>query len=198
MHPNLLKTAKEIMTDQVVTVSPTTKADIVARHLLTGHFSGVPVVDKDSHVLGIVTEFDLLRVVKTGQQLSHVTAAEIMTVPALAIEENITLEQILQKLTDYQIIRVPVVSQGRLVGIISRANILSQLVELPSTALASVALCYWCEKVRDDSQSPESKERWCSLQEYLDRHHLELAQVSFTQQDCPQCARMVKSWKGTA
>jgi CBS domain-containing protein len=115
-------TAKEIMTKQVVSTRPSCKVDEVTRVLYHHGMSGLPVLDDEKRVIGMVTEADILART-TGQD----TIQDIMCAPAYTISEDTPLDEIAALLTDKKIKRVPVVREGRLVGIVSRADIVRAL-----------------------------------------------------------------------
>lgn len=141
--------ANDVMTQTVISVSPDTELREIARLLLEHRISALPVVDEEHKVLGIVSEGDLLRRVETGTERrkswwlreffqggmsaneylkTHARkAAEIMTPNPITIEEDAPLGDIATLLEKHRIKRVPVVRDERLVGIISRANLLQAL-----------------------------------------------------------------------
>ncbi|MDL1937354.1 CBS domain-containing protein [Candidatus Brocadia sp. AMX2] len=98
--------AKDIMNKIVTAAKRKTIGRDLAVKLLSGMYSGLPVVDDDGKVVGVVSEFDLLKVIRTGKSLEQVTV-----------------------MTKHNIIRVPVVRNDTLVGVISRCDILSSVVE---------------------------------------------------------------------
>jgi CBS domain-containing protein len=142
--------AKDIMTTGVITVTPETTIDAIAGLLLDRRISAVPVVDPDGTLVGIVSEGDLIRRVETGTEprpswwlellrttedraLDYVRshgrrAAEIMSTSLITVTEETELREIARLLEDNRIKRVPVVRDGRLVGIVSRADLLRGLI----------------------------------------------------------------------
>jgi CBS domain-containing protein len=136
---------KDLMTSDVVTVGPQTPVGEVARRLVERRISAVPVVSPDGTVLGIVSEGDLLRRRELGTErrtswwleifadpdsLAHeytkahgLTAADVMTTPVVCIDEDAGLPSVAEMLEAHGIKRVPVLRQGKLVGIISRADL---------------------------------------------------------------------------
>jgi CBS domain-containing protein len=141
--------AKDIMTTRVHTVRPETTVAEIAALLLANHISAVPVVDEDNHVLGIVSEGDLMRRPES-QTVRHRSwwlalwtlpeeraveyakahgrhAGDVMTRNVVSIDEDTPLDAIAALLETHRIKRVPVVHDGRLVGIVSRANLLHGL-----------------------------------------------------------------------
>jgi len=98
--------------------------------LLSGMYSGLPVVDGKGKVLGIVSEFDLLKAIRNGRDLQTIKAEEIMTQPAICAREDEDLDGVITKMTEKNIIRLPVVGEdGKLVGVIARADVLSRMIE---------------------------------------------------------------------
>ncbi|MEN6325982.1 MAG: CBS domain-containing protein [Syntrophomonas sp.] len=145
--------AKDVMTRDVITVSPSDKVEEVAQLLLDNKISGVPVVDAERHVLGIITEKDLM--VKAGElkmpfyltlfdsiiflenpirfnnDLKKYTASRVkdaMTSKVLVVEEDTPLSKVVEIMQDKRINRVPVVRHAKLVGIITRNDVLKSLV----------------------------------------------------------------------
>ncbi|GEK48568.1 CBS domain-containing protein [Halomonas pacifica] len=137
--------AVDIMTPSVVTVAPDTQVQEVARLLLENHISAVPVVDAEQRVLGIVSEGDLLRRIEgSGERPRHWlralfetpaspldyikshgrTAEQVMTSPVIEVAGDMPIDDIARLLEKHRIKRVPVTENGRLVGIVSRANLL--------------------------------------------------------------------------
>ena len=112
--------ARDIMTHSVITIGPEASIHDVARLLSDYHISGAPVVDADGHMIGLVTEADLLG--KDGA-----TVADIMTTRVLTAQEDTPVELIAQLLTSNQYKRLPVTRGDRLVGVVSRADIVRMM-----------------------------------------------------------------------
>jgi CBS domain-containing protein len=142
--------AKDIMSTRVVTVETETPVEKIAELLLKFHISAVPVTDSNNSVVGIVSEGDLMRRPEMGTDTrrhswwlnflvertdladefvkSHGTkAGDIMTKSVITVNEDTSIEEIAEILEKNQIKRVPVVREGQLVGLVSRANIVQQL-----------------------------------------------------------------------
>ena len=150
----------DIMTHPVITVTAeTTVAD--AAELMIGHrISGLPVVDAAGEVAGIVTEGDLLRRAETGterrrarwlefliapgrlaSEYAHANGrrvGEVMTDAVVSVGPDDAVADLIDLMERRRIKRVPVIDQGRLVGIVSRANLVRALVRnLPRPESAS-------------------------------------------------------------
>jgi CBS domain-containing protein len=121
-------TARDVMTTSVVSVSPADSVDEAARLLTFHDVSGLPVCD-GGRVVGVVSEADLIG--KSGSKVG-----DVMTSPALTVQESTTLEHVAELLTQQRIRRVPVVDAGSsLVGIVTRRDVLvwaSRRVAAPS------------------------------------------------------------------
>ena len=99
--------------------------DRLAGAITEGGFGSVPILAGDGKVLGIVTEFDLLKAIKEGKELWKVTAGEIMTKGAISVTQDTLAMEIIQLLQGKHLIRVAVVdAEGKLVGVVSRRDIL--------------------------------------------------------------------------
>ncbi len=115
------KTAKDIMTARVVTVTPSTTISDAARLLVKKKISGVPVVDeKDkTKVVGVLTEADLLAAPSSAK-----TVGEVMKKRVVSVHPDTTVDEIANILVKKKIKRVPVLDGGKLVGIVSRIDVL--------------------------------------------------------------------------
>lgn len=115
------KTAKDIMTTKVVTVKPSTSIADAARLLVRRKISGVPVVDeKDkTKVVGILTEADLLAAPAGAK-----TVADVMKKRIVSVSSSTSVDEIAETLVKKKIKRVPVIDEGKLVGIVSRIDVL--------------------------------------------------------------------------
>ena len=121
--------AKDIMNRLVTAAKRKTIGRDLAVKLLSGMYSGLPVVDNDGKVVGVVTEFDLLKAVRDGKALEQITAEDIMSKTPICVSENTPIQEIIELMTKHNIIRVPVVRNTNMVGVISRCDILSSIVE---------------------------------------------------------------------
>jgi CBS domain-containing protein len=123
------KKASEIMTRPVVAVKENASARDVVLQLITGLFSGMPVTNDEGEVVGIITEMDILAAVDDGRELTRTTVKEIMTRDVARANPETTVEELIKILREFHLIRVPIVKDNRLVGIVSRSDILRCLIE---------------------------------------------------------------------
>ena len=122
--------ARHVMNRRVTAATPRAIGRDLALQLLSGMYSGLPVVDATGKVIGVVTEFDLLRAVREGKDLQTAKAEEIMSRTVVCALENDALDDIIDKMMEHHIIRLPVVGEnGKLIGVIARADLLRHLIE---------------------------------------------------------------------
>jgi len=121
--------AKDIMTKEVVSVWRNTPVEEVLELLWARKITGIPVVEEDMTLVGIVTEKDLLGFFYGPETAKAKTAEEFMTQPAVHFEENESLEDICKCLLEVTFRRVPVTREGKVVGIVSRPDVLRYILE---------------------------------------------------------------------
>jgi CBS domain-containing protein len=112
--------AKDIMTKEIITVSPKMTVKKLALTLIKNQISGAPVAEKNGKIVGIVSEADI--VAKKGRDVKA-----IMSKNVLRVAEDTSVEEIAQLMTTHSIKRVPVMLGEKVVGIISRADIVSAI-----------------------------------------------------------------------
>jgi len=116
--------ASEVMNRHVFAATLTASARDIAGKLVGNRISGMPVTDRDGKVLGVVSEEDILRALMEQKNLGALTAADIMSKNLAVVDAETPVEGVMQILHDEGILRVPVIDSGRLVGIISRADVI--------------------------------------------------------------------------
>ncbi len=121
-HDPKTLTVRQIMEDAVYTASPDTKGIAIAETMTDRNFGAVPVVERDSTLVGLVSEFDLLRVIDEGKDLRQVTAEEMMTRNVITVTEETLVKDLIKLLQERHLIRAPVVKGKTLVGIVSRRD----------------------------------------------------------------------------
>ncbi len=122
---------KTIMTSDVVTVMPSTPIYDAMKILLNYKISGVPVVDEEKKLVGILTERDLLDIFLHKQTDSKQTVNDYMTKDVKSFPEETDAFTICQFFLDTPIRRVPVVNdEGKLSGIVSRRDIVAAILRI--------------------------------------------------------------------
>jgi len=174
--------AMDVMTRDVITVGPNTSISEIAELFLRRRISGVPVVDGNGKLLGLVSEGDLVRRVETGTDpryswwLDLLTesseraasyaktrgkkAQDVMTTNVVTATETTALRDIAGLMERHRIKRVPIVRDGKIVGIVSRANLIQGLAshgdleKVPSRA---------DEAIRDSVLRELNAQTWTSM-----------------------------------
>lgn len=118
-------TAAHFMESDVYYYSESALATDLIDAMTRGGFGSLPIVAKGKVLVGIVSEFDLLKAIMAGREIKTLTAKEIMTKNPVAVTEETQAEEIMTILQEKHFIRVPVVDQERtLVGVVARRDIL--------------------------------------------------------------------------
>lgn len=152
-----MKTA-DIMTTSVVCIRPEATVLEAARLLLGERISALPVVDAAGRLQGIVSEGDLIHRAEIGSEKSISrwkalfeedatlardylkahgrTVADVMSHPVVMVEEDTELSVVAARLDEFSIKRLPVMRDGKVVGIVSRANLLQALISTPAAPAA--------------------------------------------------------------
>lgn len=140
--------AKDIMTEDVITVNPSITIEEFARILMKNQISGAPVVDEDGSLIGIVTENDLItqnkrlhiptilrlfdafiplgtsRLEREIKKITATTVGEICTKKVITVDPETPLEEIATIMTEKKIHLIPVIKEGKIVGIIGKKDII--------------------------------------------------------------------------
>jgi CBS domain-containing protein len=102
-----------------------------AYQLTASNFGALPVVKPRGILAGLVSEFDLLRVLMEGRELDSVRAEEIMTREITTVKESTPVDDVIRLMEKKHLIRVPVVAEGKLVGMLARRDILYGALKRP-------------------------------------------------------------------
>ncbi|WP_064712901.1 CBS domain-containing protein [Rhizobium bangladeshense] len=147
--------ARDIMTTNVVSISPSVSVRHAVTTMLQNHVSGLPVVDDHGRICGMVTEGDLLlrrevrfspRPARAPESISEIDleryigsngwcVADVMSQDVIVARPDSEVSDIAESLQVHRIKRLPIVDDERLVGIVSRRDILSVIAEAPTALL---------------------------------------------------------------
>ena len=108
---------KEVMSRNVITFREDTPIEEIAQTLSSKHITGAPVVTSDGHVVGIVSEVDVFT--KKGG-----VARDIMSPHVITVTEDTGIDEAARLLAGERIRRVPVIKGGKIVGLLSRSDVL--------------------------------------------------------------------------
>lgn len=174
--------ASDVMTRDVITIDPDSTVLQAARIMLQHRISGLPVVDSEGSLVGVLSEGDFLRRRETkterrrsrwleflmgpGRIAAEYThshgskVSEVMTADVCTVDENAALEDIIELMEQRRIKRVPVMSGSTLVGIVTRSNLMHAMVSMarvtPKTAKSDA-------EIREQLLAEMQKERWAPV-----------------------------------
>jgi CBS domain-containing protein len=143
--------AQDVMTTVVVSIRANSSVQDAAKLMLERRISALPVVDGKDRVVGVVSEGDLMRRPELGTdavrswwlqmlredaardwlKLHGTSVGDVMTAPAVTVRRATPLKEVARILEEHRIKRVPVLDAGRLVGIVSRADLVRKLASAP-------------------------------------------------------------------
>ena len=118
---------RDLMTTDVVAVAPPTTTRDAARMMFRYRVSGLPVVDADDHVLGIITEGDFLamELQRTDEGVAPATVGEAMSHSVLSVSPDLEVMEAARYMHAKSVKRVVVAEEGRMVGVLSRFDIVA-------------------------------------------------------------------------
>lgn len=125
----------EVMTKNPKTCAPTDTVNQAAQLMKSEDVGPIPIVSGNGKLEGIITDRDIvLKVVAEGKDAKTTKLSEVMTTDVVTCTPDGDIDQTLDLMEDHQIRRIPVVEGGRLVGIISQADVATRLEEPEKTA----------------------------------------------------------------
>ena len=129
--------AKDIMTKDVISVTRDTPIIQAIELFADNNITGIPVVDDNTHLIGILSEKDVLGLLYTPED-ETMTVNDFMTQPPVFFDENESLLDVCDCLINHYFRRIPVTSKGKLVGIITRSDIVREYLRQRETNQAAV------------------------------------------------------------
>lgn len=130
--------AAQIMEMDVVAAHLNTTWHDMARTMTERGFGDVPIIDDDKKLVGIVTEFDLVKMLMQSKDIKEITAKDIMTSDPVVVTGESSMSEIIDLIETKHLIRLPVVKDGKLVGIVARRDVILAFLnatEKPPTGL---------------------------------------------------------------
>ena len=122
--------AKEIMTTDVISVTKETPIYEAMELLIKNEITGMPVVDEDMTLVGVISEKDCLRLFYADEEEKNKTVQHFMTQPAVHYNENDSLKTVCDFMMINYFRRVPVTSKkGQVVGILSRPDVIKHIIQ---------------------------------------------------------------------
>ncbi len=121
-------TARDIMTDRVVTIGPDAFLQEAIEVIMSMEVSGLPVVDSQGQLIGIITEFALLATAYDSKSACE-TVGQHMTADVLTVNADDPIRKVADLFIVHRVRRVPVLERGRIVGLITRRDVLKAVHE---------------------------------------------------------------------
>ena len=121
--------AEEFMHKPVLVATPRASVRDIATQLVINEITGMPVMERNGAVVGVISEADVLAAILDGKALETLTAAEIMSADPVTADVDVSMEDVARMLDEEGIVRVPVTQKGMLVGIISRRDVIRAKLE---------------------------------------------------------------------
>ena len=132
----------DVMKTEVITISANVIVEEAIRSLVKNHISGMPVVDEEEHLVGIVTEFQLLEAL-FYPEITAKLVRDVMTKDVLTVAPTTLLSVAASLMVVHRIRRLPVVDNGKIVGIVARRDLLRYTLEAGDKL--DVFLWHWPE-----------------------------------------------------
>jgi len=196
--------AAAIMTAPVIGIEPTASISDAAGLMLSKKFSGLPVIRSDGTLVGIVSEGDFLRrgelgtnrkrsrwlefLVSPGRAADEYVQAngrrieEVMTTDVVTASPGVSLPEIVELMTCHRVKRIPVVDDGKVVGIITRSDILRALL----TVLSAPSAARDDERIRQDIIAELARQKWAGkdmIDVTVDKGVVELSGAIFDERE---------------
>ncbi len=153
---------RDVMTPRVITLMPDTPAEAAIETLVDARISGAPVVDEEGRLLGVLTEYHLLKIA-SFPSLQEQTVGELMTKVVWVIGPDADLTSAAELLAKHRIRRLPVVDHGRVVGIVSRRDIIRHLLNQRRQSVQRKELPNICKRllsaIGQDATPPRKRMR---------------------------------------
>jgi CBS domain-containing protein len=146
---------REVMTRDVISFSEDTPVETIVATLASRHITGAPVVSAEGHVVGIISETDVFT--KKGS-----VARDIMSRRVISVTEETGIDEAARLLIGERIRRVPVVRAGKMVGLLSRSDVLEFFAKTRWTC----KICGWWER---SLERPASCHSCSSTELHLER-----------------------------
>jgi CBS domain-containing protein len=129
-------TASAVMTQELVTIHPDATIKAAIDLLISKEISGLPVVDDQNHLVGVITEFALLAMVYDQAVQNH-PVSQHMTREVITVDADDPINRIADLCIVHRVRRLPVLKNGRMIGLIARRDVLKALHECaPHVCLA--------------------------------------------------------------
>ena len=125
-----LKTVGQIVATNTLTFQAGQNGLAIAVELLSTHTAGAPVVDHEGKYLGFINEFDVIKALSLGRELSSLVAEDLMRIGPIAVHSSTTIADAAQRMDEQCVLNLPVEKDGRVAYSVSRHDLLRAWIGL--------------------------------------------------------------------
>ncbi len=189
--------ARDLMNTEAVPLRPGKFEKDLALQFLFGQYSGWPVVDPSNKILGIVTELRLLQAVSRANSMDDLRVEDTMTTPVYVLESE-PIGVVLNLMVQRQVLRMPVVGDRNLVGLISRSQVVRHCLPEPSSSSRLISSCPGCERVLETLNGSTGEKERRGAASFLAMQHLKFSEMDLGTTYCPSCLQTLKPLQPTS
>jgi len=121
--------ARYLIRGRVAVMSDTTGREIIYKFMATGD-PGLPVVNEQMEIVGVVTEYDILRALKEGMSLDDIVAEKIMSSTPITADADTPAKTLMEMMLENNLTIIPIIDKNRFLGIVSRYEILNAYADV--------------------------------------------------------------------
>jgi predicted transcriptional regulator len=125
-----LKTVGQIVATNTLTFQAGQNGLAIAVELLSTHTAGAPVVDHEGKYIGFINEFDVMKALAVGKELSNLVAEDLMRIGPIAVHSSTTIADAAQRMDEHCVLNLPVEKDGRVAYSVSRHDLLRAWIGL--------------------------------------------------------------------
>jgi predicted transcriptional regulator len=125
-----LKTVGQIIATNTLKFRPRQNGLAIAMELLSTHTAGAPVIDDKARYIGFINEFDIMKALEAGKELSALVAEDLMRVGPVAVHESTTIVDAAKRMEERGVLNLPVEKEGRVEYSVSRDDLLRAWIGL--------------------------------------------------------------------
>jgi CheY-like chemotaxis protein len=196
--PVSVLSAKDVMNPHAVPLlSGAFERDMVMQ-FLSGQYDGWPVVDSNRTLIGLVKEDRLLEVMSEERDWKGLRVEDVMSVPPCSVNIEEPVEGVLKQMVHHHLLRVPVVEGQRVVGVISRQNLLRQRLLSGSEPSRLLSACLWCERVRETDHSGSNGNGWRDGSSWVSSEHSTFSNAELSHVYCEHCYTALQAIMGNS
>jgi CBS domain-containing protein len=125
---NIKLKAKDLMSTKIDIAKENTNVVQISARLFADEFDGLPVVNDNDYVIGVVTALDILKAIREGKKLNTMIAKDIMTPNPSVVKKDIPINDIIDIMIKKEIVMVPVVEDdtNKIIGVVARLDVITE------------------------------------------------------------------------